>query len=189
MKISSFSLLILVFVIAGCSPKNGGNTVVDPRYDPNNPAVQSAPQPTSTASAPAAPNAAPATYGNVTYKGAESAAVPSTYGSASMTPDMVAAPLVGSWTNKSDPEENIVFTNHSYASYYSGEMIIEEEMTYHARCPGDCSGGVSAGVPCFTISSEFGTDCYGIIRVTDVELELSIIGQSTETVTYVRSMP
>lgn len=188
MKSSLFYLLTLVVLIVGCNGKKGG-TVVDPRYDPNNPAVQSAPTPASSSTAPADPNAAPSTYGSTTNKGVDAAAIPSTYGSASMTADMVAAPLVGAWTNKSDPDENIVFTNHSYTSYYEGQMIVEEEMVYHARCPENCSGGASSGIPCFTISSEFGTDCYGILRVTPTELELSIIGQSTETVTYVRTTP
>lgn len=185
--ISFFAFGILLLAACG-TPQNSG-TVVDPRYDPDNPAVQSAPVPATQAPSPTdpTPRSAPATYGTVaTPKGV---ATPSTYGSASMSADMVAAPLVGAWTNQSDPDENIVFTDHSYTSYYDGEMIVEEEMTYHARCPASCSGGQVRQVPCFIITSEFGTDCYGIIRVGPAELELSVLGQGTETVTYVRSNP
>ncbi|PHI21959.1 hypothetical protein CEQ90_01340 [Lewinellaceae bacterium SD302] len=186
MKFSCFTLAVAVLFVVGCSTPAATGEVVDPRYDPNNPAVQSNPQPVSAEDARPA-EAAPTTYGSVAYGTApKGVAAPTAYGSSAMTAAAVAAPLVGAWTNQSDPEENIVFTDHSYTSYYEGDMIVEEEMVYHAVCPGGCSGGTSVGIPCFTITSEFGTDCYGILRVTETELELSIIGQSTETVTYTR---
>lgn len=180
-----FFLLFTLFLLVGCDTPTVSSSSSS-KLDPNDPAVNSAPLPVTSSNLPTAPT----TYNSpaMSAKGAEAAA-PTTYGSTAMTAQMVAAPLVGSWTNMSDPEENIVFTDHSYASYYEGQMIVEEQMTYHAVCPPSCSGGTSVGVPCFIITSDFGTDCYGIIRVTDTQLELSIIGQSIETVTYVRNNP
>jgi hypothetical protein len=180
-----FFLLFTLCLIVGCDTPTA-NSVSSPKLDPNDPAVSSAPLPMTSSNLPTAPT--PYNSPAMNAKGAEAAA-PTTYGSTAMNAQMVAAPLVGSWTNMSDPEENIVFTDHSYVSYYEGQMIVEEEMIYHAVCPTSCSGGTSVGVPCFTITSDFGTDCYGIIRVNQTQLELSIIGQSTETVTYVRNNP
>ncbi|MEL6140173.1 MAG: hypothetical protein AAFU67_00975, partial [Bacteroidota bacterium] len=167
------------------STKKTAATSNAPRYDANSPAVSSSPVPTTSSNLP---SSAPTTYSTLpgtAPRSVDGAAAPTTYASAAA----VAAPLVGAWINTSDPDETVQFTDHSYASFYEGQMITEEEMTYHPQCPGDCSGGQTLGVPCFIISSEYGTDCYGIIRVTETELELSIIGQSTETVKYTRLNP
>lgn len=63
-------------------------------------------------------------------------------------------------------------------------MLFQEPMTYYAACPGDCNDGVPMEISCFTISGPAGTDCYGIVRMTSTVLELSMLGISTETVTY-----
>lgn len=184
MRISHFFFLLSLCLWLGCSSKTT-EPASTTAYKAPAPAVSTSPQPTTAESLPPDPNApaAPATYGppGMTPR----AAAPTTYASAAA----VAAPIVGSWVNASDPDEMVIFTDHSYASYYEGQPVVQEEMTYHVLCPGDCSGGVSAGVPCFTITSPYGTDCFGIIRVTENELELSLLGVSTETVTYSRINP
>ncbi|WP_116105483.1 hypothetical protein [Lewinella sp. IMCC34191] len=95
--------------------------------------------------------------------------------------------LTGRWANTSDSEEVVEFTPTHYKTYYQGELLVEEDMTFHGACPEACSGGTSTGEPCFTISGPAQTDCYGIVRLTDDVLELQVLGVSSETVVYRRA--
>jgi hypothetical protein len=60
-------------------------------------------------------------------------------------------------------------------------------MSFHARCPGACSGGIPTNEPCFTITGPAQTDCYGIVTLTEDQLELQLLGISNETVVYRRA--
>ena len=95
--------------------------------------------------------------------------------------------LTGTWTNTTDPDESVAFTPTHYKTYYEGELLVEEDMVFHQRCPGACSGGTTTDAPCFTVSGPAQTDCYGIVRLTDDILELQVLGVSTETVVYRRA--
>ena len=95
--------------------------------------------------------------------------------------------LTGSWINTTDAQEIVAFTPTHYKTYYQGELLVEEDMTFHGVCPAACSGGTSTGQPCFTISGPAQTDCFGIVRLTQDILELQILGVSTETVVYRRA--
>lgn len=117
----------------------------------------------------------------VTSKGAEA---PSTY--APQTPEgvVLAATLSGLWVNAADKKEVVEFTPDHYTTFYDGEMLFQEPMTYHPNCPGDCNGGETMDIACFTVSGPAGTDCFGIIRLTPDVLEMSVLGVSTETIVY-----
>ena len=95
--------------------------------------------------------------------------------------------LTGTWINSTDPEEAVAFTPTHYKTYYDGELLVEEDMSFHQKCPGACSGGTPTEAPCFTVSGPAQTDCYGIVRLTDDILELQVLGVSTETVVYRRA--
>lgn len=123
---------------------------------------------------------APVTYGS-------EAAAPSAYGPAPGTAEAaLASVLNGLWVNSSDPKETVEFTPDHYTTYYNGELLFQEGMTYHANCPGDCNGGVQMEIACFTISGPAGTDCYGIIRLTPEVLEMSMLGVSTQSILYTK---
>lgn len=98
----------------------------------------------------------------------------------------LAQAMTGKWVNGTDEREMVEFTPDHYTTYYNGEMLFQEPMTYFAACPGNCNGGIPMEISCFTISGPAGTDCYGIVRMTGNVLELSLLGISTETVTYYR---
>lgn len=139
----------------------------------------------STYSAPApAPNAqnenAPQAYGSTSAPSTYAAPAPNTAEAA------LAQVLNGAWVNSADPNEIVAFTPDHYQTYYKGELLVEEDMTYHAACPGDCNGGEQMEIACFTISGPGGTDCYGIIRLTPEVMELSILGVSTEPIVYLK---
>ena len=95
--------------------------------------------------------------------------------------------LTGRWINTDDPQEQVELTPTHYKTYYEGDMLVEENMEFHGLCPDACSGGVSTGNPCFTISGPAQTDCYGIVRLTDDLLELRLLGVSNETIVYRRA--
>ncbi len=95
--------------------------------------------------------------------------------------------LTGRWENADDSQEVVAFTPTHYATYYDGEMLVEENMSFHGVCPDACSGGTSTGQPCFTISGPAQTDCYGIVQLTEDVLQLRLLGVSTETVIYRRA--
>jgi len=173
-------------------PQAYGNVPVDPSVsvplDPSMEAKGEAPGTApSTYSAPATapPNyagndQAPATYGTQAAPQAYSAPAPNTAEYA------LAQVLNGMWVNSADQQEVVEFTPDHYRTFYRGEMLIEEDMTYHANCPGDCNGGAPMEIACFTISGPAGTDCYGILRLTPEVLELSMLGVSTETIIYTK---
>lgn len=125
---------------------------------------------------------APAAYGPTAP-----AAAPSTYAPAPNTAEaQLASVLSGMWVNSVDNQETVAFTPDHYTTYYNGEMLFQEAMTYHSNCPGACNEGVEMEIACFTISGPGGTDCYGIVRLTPDVLEMSILGVSTETILYTK---
>jgi hypothetical protein len=165
-------------------------------YDANSPAQNSA-APTAYGSVPQKTAMAP--KGEAALANAEAYAAPLAYSAANAPTSYdvaVAAPLpgtpeatlaqamAGKWVNGTDEREMVEFTPDHYTTYYNGEMLFQEPMTYYATCPGNCNGGVQMEISCFTISGPADTDCYGIVRMTPAVLELSILGLSTETVTY-----
>ncbi|WP_157974265.1 hypothetical protein [Lewinella sp. IMCC34183] len=95
--------------------------------------------------------------------------------------------LTGRWVNMDDGEETVEFTPTHYKTFYQGELLVEENMSFHGRCPAACSGGTSTGEPCFTIAGPAQTDCFGIVRLTQDLLELQLLGISSETVVYRRA--
>lgn len=97
-----------------------------------------------------------------------------------------AAALTGLWVNAEDDQEVVEFTTDHYSTFYEGELLVQEPMTVHERCPGDCNGGTPMGIPCFTIVGPAGIDCFGVVRLSTTELELKLIGVSDETVVYRR---
>jgi hypothetical protein len=162
-----------------------------PDYDPANsptPMTASTPLPTPEPAAPTAysyPNA-----DQIAAKGLEENAAPVSYGSEvamganAAQYNAVALDLAGLWVNTTDDREEVEFALDHYTTFYEGEQLIREPMTFHLQCPGECNGGVPAEFSCFTVSGPAGQDCYGIIRLTDEILELSMLGVSTETVVY-----
>ena len=128
------------------------------------------------------PEAAPTPYGMVIEP--ERRDMQAKGGSAGLVTQQL---LTGTWVNSSDPDESVAFTPTHYKTYYEGDLLVEEDMTFHQQCPGACSGGTSTDAPCFTVSGPAQTDCYGIVRLTDDILELQVLGVSTETVVYRRA--
>ena len=120
----------------------------------------------------------PPAYGSPTASQPYSAPAPN--------PDELALARVlnGRWVNSIDARETVEFSPNSYRTFYHGQLLLEENMTFHANCPGDCNGGAPMEISCFTVSGPAGTDCYGIIRLTPDVLELSMLGVSTETIVY-----
>ncbi|MTB53095.1 hypothetical protein [Lewinella sp. W8] len=162
-----------------------------PEYDPaNSPTPMSANTPLP-APAPAEPSAySYPSASQVATKGVEESAAPATYGSSvalgadAAVYTAVALDLEGLWVNTTDDREEVEFALDHYTTFFEGEQIIREPMTFHLQCPGECSGGVPSEFSCFTVKGPAGQDCYGIIRLTDDILELSMLGVSTETVVY-----
>ena len=121
------------------------------------------------------PTSVPVQYGQQQARG------PATYSAAAA---QIAPFLAGNWSNSADPRETVQFTPTHYYTYYDGELLVEEDMTFHPQCPAGCNGGAAAEFACFSIEGPAGTDCYGIIRLTSEVLELSLLGVSTETIVY-----
>ncbi|MEM9931697.1 MAG: hypothetical protein AAF840_17960, partial [Bacteroidota bacterium] len=160
---------------AAAEPVAYGSIPLDPAQD-----ARAKGQPTPAPEAYGNETAAPVSYGS-------EAAAPTAYGPAPGTAEAsLAAVLSGRWVNQDDPKETVAFTPDHYTTYYNNEMLLEEDMVYHATCPGDCNEGVPMEIACFTISGPGGTDCYGIIRLTPEVLELSMLGVSTESIVYTK---
>ena len=147
---------------------------------------QRAPRPdTTTASEP---EAAPTPYGMVIDPETRATGAEGDDPENSTAPALAAQKLLtGRWVNTDDEQEVVEFTPTHYKTYYEGEMLVEEDMTFHGQCPPACSGGTPTGAACFTISGPAQTDCYGIVRLTDDLLELQLLGISSETVVYRRA--
>ena len=157
--------------------------------------VGAAPQPAAygQASAPATYGSAPAYNASVTKGTVQPhttvVATPATYAAVSTTlPGEIDADfanaLTGLWRNTEDPDETVEFTTDHYSTFYEGQKLFEESMVVHRQCPGACGGGAATLKGCFTITGPAGIDCFGIIRLSTTELELQLLGVSSETVVY-----
>ena len=128
---------------------------------------------------------APTPYGMTIQEGESYSGAKGVDPSNTTAPALAAQKLLtGRWQNADDVKEMVEFTPTHYKTYYDGEMLVEENMTFHGICPEACSGGTSTGKPCFTISGPAQTDCYGIVHLTGDVLELQLLGVSNETVIY-----
>ena len=148
---------------------------------------QTARGPVTYGSAPAAPQAAAPAQNEVAIMNPYGQEVaPSTYSApAPGTAEAALAELLrGKWVNGTDEREIVEFSPDHYTTYYNGDLLFQEAMTYYANCPGDCNGGTPMEISCFTMTGPAGTDCYGVVRLTSTVLELSLLGVSTETITY-----
>lgn len=141
-------------------------------------------QPQAYGSVPEDPSAYPAATTPLGPQTAKGSAAPASYGSTITQSGYVDALLGGLWVNQADSLEVIEFATDHYTTFYRGEMLLREPMSYHSQCPGDCNNGQAMEIACFTVSGPAGKDCYGIIRLTPEVLELSMLGVSTETITY-----
>ncbi|MGB3548651.1 MAG: hypothetical protein WBA17_16885 [Saprospiraceae bacterium] len=148
------------------------------------PAVDAAPQ-----SYESRPPAAPQAYDDY------SSARPETYQSApdQLTPRSSAPRglqlLSGTWRNTVEPDETVRFDFDHYTSFFEGNPIVEERIEYHEVCNTQCSAAGSVSYPCFIIRSQYATDCFGIVSVTDEQLQISQLGVSSGVVTYQKVRP
>lgn len=166
------------------------NTVL-PRPDASPPATYQ----TSKGTDPANSTNVPAQYGAPAgaMVGSSSNAAPTPYGQPPIDPDaeiydQLAATLTGLWVNQADPKEVVEFATDHYTTFYDGKKLFREPLTFHVRCPGSCNNGVEMEISCFTIAGPARTDCFGIVRLSQEVLEMSLLGVSTETVIYRRQV-
>ena len=185
-----FSGLLLVFACTP-APRSVNTSTELPSADTEIGLNESAPLSTTSATPPPSPNN-PNDLSTTARSGE-----PTTYGqTAVLTPDEtisgddeIIIGLQGRWRNQTDEDEILQFNPETYEVYFENEKVVEEAVTYHPNCPGHCTGGAAADYPCYVIASPYHTDCFGIVRMTTNEMELTIIGQSTTTVTYTRINP
>ena len=94
--------------------------------------------------------------------------------------------MMGEWVAAYDENEAVRFLPGKYVSYYNGEKVVEENMTYYQVCPEACTGGQGPEVPCFVLASAYEKMCFAILNQTDEILELSLLGANGATLTYHR---
>ena len=179
-------LIAAAFMMTACASDVAGDPAAAALTTTDAPRYAVAPPPTvATDTVP--PESTPTPYGMVIEPDSESSPRQLT-AKGDIAP--AAAPkelLSGIWTNTQDDLEQVELTPTHYKTYYEDEALVEEDMTYHERCPEACSGGRSTGRPCFTVTGPAQTDCYDIVRLTGEVLELRLLGISDETVVYRRT--
>ena len=94
--------------------------------------------------------------------------------------------MMGEWVAAYDEQEAVRFLPGKYISYYNGEKIVEENMTYYQVCPETCAGGEGLEVPCFVLASDYEQMCFAVLRQTSDLLELSLLGANGAVLTYHR---
>ena len=94
--------------------------------------------------------------------------------------------MMGDWVSSFDEEEMLRFMPGKYISYYAGEKVVEEHMTYYQVCPNICSTQGALDVPCFVLASAYGQTCFAVLSQTSELLELSPLGSSGTVLTYYR---
>lgn len=94
--------------------------------------------------------------------------------------------MMGEWVAAYDENEAVSFLPGKYVSYYEGEKVVEENMTYYQVCPESCTGGQGPQVPCFVLASAYEQMCFAIMNQTEETLELSLLGADGTVLTYHR---
>ena len=174
-------------------PPTGAGSQVPGNGGKGNVGAPPAPVPYGQAEAPVGYGSAPVYADNTTAGTVEPhttvVTTPATYAAVSTTlPGEIDADfanaLTGLWRNAEDPDETVEFTTDHYSTFYEGQKLFEEPMVVHRRCPGPCGGDASTLKGCFTIAGPAGIDCFGIVRLSTTELELKLLGVSSETIVY-----
>ena len=96
------------------------------------------------------------------------------------------APMMGQWESTMDPGEMVHFLPCKYISYYEGNKVVEENMTYFDVCPNSCTNWVGPAQPCFVVASPYNHMCFTIVQHTDQQLQLSLLGSNGGIMTYQR---
>lgn len=94
--------------------------------------------------------------------------------------------MMGEWVSSYDEDEVVRFQPGKYITYYKGEKIVEEHMTYYQVCPDVCSSQGALDMPCFVLASAYDQTCFAILSQTSELLELSPLGSSGTVLTYYR---
>ena len=94
--------------------------------------------------------------------------------------------MMGDWVASYDESELLRFMPGKYVSYYGGEKVAEEHMTYYQVCPDICSTQGALDVPCFVLASAYDQTCFAVITQTSELLELSPLGSAGTVLTYYR---
>ena len=104
---------------------------------------------------------------------------------AAMAPDDFM-PMMGTWQSTYDAGEVVHFLPGRYVSYYEGEQIVEEKMTYYHVCPETCTGNEGLEQPCFVLASDYDQQCFSILNHTPDRLELSLVSGDGTRLVYQR---
>lgn len=96
--------------------------------------------------------------------------------------------MLGRWQSTHDPKEVIHFLPGRYITYYGGEQVVEEQMSYHEICPAFCTGETEAApaYPCFVLEGEYDASCFAVLKQEGDRLELSMLGGAGNTLVYER---
>jgi hypothetical protein len=95
--------------------------------------------------------------------------------------------MMGEWVAAYDAQEAVRFLPGKYISYYQGEKVVEEKMTYYQICPDACTGGGEGPqLPCFVLASDYEQMCFAIVNQAEDKLELSLLGSDGAVLTYYR---
>lgn len=107
-------------------------------------------------------------------------------GSAPVPP--LFAPMMGQWVSTYDELEVLHFLPGKYTTYYDGQKVVEENMSYHAECPKECAPDLEGEMdfPCFMLEGEYGKTCFALVEVSENELQLSMLGGRGNTLVYKR---
>lgn len=98
------------------------------------------------------------------------------------------APMMGQWVSTYDELEVLHFLPGKYITYYDGQKVVEENMSYHANCPQDClpESETALDFPCFVLEGEYGNTCFALVEISENELQLSMLGGRGNTLIYKR---
>lgn len=97
--------------------------------------------------------------------------------------------MMGEWVADGDEGEVVRFLPGKYVSYYEGQKVVEEDMTYYRQCPNYCADGAEAYTqPCVVVSSAYGHTCFSIVTQTDDHLQLRLLGSNSAVLSYHRKV-
>ncbi len=95
-------------------------------------------------------------------------------------------PMMGKWKSTYDEGEVVHFLPGRYVSYYEGQQVVEEKMTYYHICPETCTGNDGIQEPCFVLASDYTQQCFSILNHTSDHLELSLVSGDGTRLIYQR---
>ncbi len=97
--------------------------------------------------------------------------------------------MQGTWRSDDDPKNELRIQGDKFISIYDGKEVANDRLIWHIDCPHDCTQGMEdvTEILCFKLENEQGASCFGLLNVSDKQMEYTSMPGTGKTLNYTKT--